>query len=163
MSAMASDAQIRARPARRDEAALIAEMNRRMALETEGLELDGARLLRGVEAVFDDPHKGQYFVAEGRLAADQPLRPWACLLITREWSDWRAGWFWWIQSVYTEPSARGRGCYSALYAQLLTAARADPTVRGLRLYVERDNRFAQAVYAHLGMQETHYRLFEAGL
>lgn len=152
-----------ARPARREEAALIAEMNRRMAFETEGLELDGERLLRGVEAVFDDAHKGRYFVAEGRLESEPAIRPLACLLITYEWSDWRAGWFWWIQSVYTLPEARGRGCYAALYAHLLAAARSDPAVRGLRLYVERENRSAQAVYAHLGMQETHYRLFEAGL
>lgn len=163
MSQGAGPGGLRARPARREEAALIAEMNLRMARETEGLELDGQRLYRGVEAVFDDPHKGRYFVAEGRLEPEPAARPLACLLITYEWSDWRAGWFWWIQSVYTLPEARGRGCFSALYAHVVAAARSEPGVRGLRLYVERENRQAQRVYARLGMQETHYRLFEAGL
>ena len=82
------------------------------------------------------------------------------LLLTREWSDWRDGWFWWIQSVYLEPRARGKGHYGRLYAHVVEEARADPDVRGVRLYVETENEHARRVYTALGMPETSYRLHE---
>ena len=88
-----------------------------------------------------------------------------CLLITREWSDWRNGWFWWIQSVYVSPSARRGGVYRAMYRWLELQARAGTTAEeapivGLRLYVERENTTAMATYAALGMQRAHYQLYE---
>jgi ribosomal protein S18 acetylase RimI-like enzyme len=81
-------------------------------------------------------------------------------MFTSEWSDWRNGWFWWIQSVYVRKEVRRRGVFRALFEHVEAAARADPEVIGLRLYVERDNRGAQETYHRLGMQRTGYEVFE---
>lgn len=136
---------------------LLVRFNAALALETEDLALDPERLRAGVRAVFDDPARGAYLVAE------LDGRPVGALLVTSEWSDWRAGRMLWIQSVYVEPAARGRGVYRALHERVLADARASADVRGVRLYVERGNRAAQAVYRALGMQASGYVLFEQGL
>jgi GNAT superfamily N-acetyltransferase len=125
-----------------------------MAEETEQLKLDRHICTSGVQAVFDQPSLGQYYVAE------QSGRVVASTLITYEWSDWRSGVVWWIQSVYVAPEARRKGVYSGLYAHIKNLAQADPHVRGIRLYVDRRNRVAQQVYARLGMDGGHYRVFE---
>ena len=129
--------------------------NARMAMETESLELDRARLRAGVEAVFADPGRGFYLIAEaeGERAGQ--------MMITYEWSDWRNGVFWWIQSVYTVPELRGRGAFKALYGAVEAMARERGGVCGLRLYVEAHNETAQATYRRCGMSETVYRMFEA--
>jgi ribosomal protein S18 acetylase RimI-like enzyme len=133
---------------------VIVEFNIRLADETEDKRLDPEVVTRGVRATFADPHKGPYFVAE---EAGQVLGQ---LQITYEWSDWRAGWMWWIQGVYVRADARRRGVFRALYDHVYEAARADPEVIALRLYVERDNRRAQETYTRLGMTQTGYLLFE---
>lgn len=142
------------RPATPADAATIAGFNAAMARETEGLELDFERLLRGVEAVLADSSKGRYWVAEldGRLVGQ--------MLITFEWSDWRNGAFWWIQSVYVEPASRRRGIFRALYEHVEALARSEPGVCGLRLYVEQHNERAQQAYLRLGMKPAPYRIFE---
>jgi GNAT superfamily N-acetyltransferase len=142
----------------RDLDALV-EGNRAMALDTEGLALDPAVLRRGVGAALSDPSRGEYLVAEteGGAFAGQ-------LMLTREWSDWRAGYWLWIQSVHVVPAYRRRGVYRALHAAVLARAAASPEpVAGVRLYVERDNARAQHTYAAVGMAETHYRLYEQPL
>ncbi len=136
------------------DAAVIAEFNSRLARETEGLTLDPATLHAGVEAGLADERKALYFVA---VEADQVLGQ---LMLTREWSDWRNGWMWWIQSVYVRAEARRRGIFRALYQHVVEAARADPEVIGLRLYVEHANTRAQATYERLGMTRTGYLVFE---
>ena len=125
-----------------------------MARETEELDLDPAVLTRGVEAVFSDPAKGRYLVAEsgGQVVAS--------LMLTYEWSDWRNGMVWWIQSVYVVPSLRGRRVYAGLYEHVQRLAAADAGVRGIRLYVDRRNVRAQEVYTRLGMNGEHYQVFE---
>jgi len=145
---------LRIRPAYPREIPVLVEHNRRMALETEGRELDPERLRPGVEAVFADPARGNYHMA---LRADVPV---GSLLLTSEWSDWRNGVFWWIQSVYVLPDARRQGVFSALYRHVLEKARTDPEVCGVRLYVDHDNVRAQEVYRRLGMREARYRFFE---
>ena len=144
----------RLRPARPEEADLLIELQARLARETEGLELDPIALGRGVRAVFDDPGLGEYWVAElgGKVAA--------CLLVTREWSDWRNGTVLWIQGVYVLPEHRGRGLYRALYEHQRRRVEATPDLKGIRLYVHRRNREARAVYARLGMTDEHYALCE---
>jgi ribosomal protein S18 acetylase RimI-like enzyme len=82
-------------------------------------------------------------------------------MLTYEWSDWRNGDWWWIQSVYVAPEYRRQGVYAALYAHVLAGARANPGVCGLRLYVERDNTGAQRTYEALGMEDAGYRMYEA--
>lgn len=142
------------RPATRGDVELLGAFNRAMALETEGKDLDPDRLRAGIEAVFEDPARGRYLVAErGGHAVGS-------LLLTLEWSDWRNGEFWWIQSVYVPPEARRGGVFSSLYHTVVEEARGTPGVAGIRLYVERENVAAQRVYGALGMQRSGYRFYE---
>jgi GNAT superfamily N-acetyltransferase len=143
------------RPARIADAPAIVEFQIAMARDTEGgLELDRATVIAGVGAVFADPRIGSYLVAEtdGRLVA--------CLLTLPEWSDWRNGTVLWIHSVYVVPELRRHGVFRAMYAHLRRMVDGDATLRGLRLYVHRDNVVAQRTYREMGMDGEHYRLFE---
>ncbi|MCE5202606.1 MAG: GNAT family N-acetyltransferase [Mizugakiibacter sp.] len=147
--------EILIRDASRADIPRLVEWNAAMALETEAKTLDRAVLTRGVTRVFDEPARGFYLIAErGGEAA-------GCLLVTHEWSDWRDGDFWWIQSVYVAAHARRGGAFRALYAEVERRARARGDVCGLRLYVETENARAQATYAGLGMQRCHYYMYEA--
>jgi ribosomal protein S18 acetylase RimI-like enzyme len=128
--------------------------NAAMARETEHRDLDLEVLRAGVRNLLVDPSRGVYLVLE------EAGRVLAALMLTREWSDWRNGEFWWIQSVYVRPEARRRGCYRRLYEVVRARAADAPGVCGLRLYVERDNAVAQRTYAALGMSETAYLLYE---
>jgi GNAT superfamily N-acetyltransferase len=138
----------------RDDADDLVGFNQAMARETEGKELERAVLEPGVRAVFDDGSKGFYVVAEleGRIIG--------ALMVTYEWSDWRNSWFWWIQSVYILPEARGRRIYTKLYEFVKNKAAGDGSVCGFRLYVEKDNVRAQRVYEAVGMKASHYLMFE---
>ena len=124
-----------------------------MAMESEGLALEYERVRRGVQAVMDDEAKGRYVIAQidGAVVG--------CLMITREWSDWNCCWYWWIQSVYVVPEHRGRGIYKAMYNKVLDLAKAEG-ISQIRLYVDKENSTAQAVYKKLGMAECHYCLYE---
>jgi GNAT superfamily N-acetyltransferase len=146
--------ETRYRDADPDDAEAIIEFQIAMARETEELGLDRNILTRGVEAVFADASKGRYFVAEhdGRVVGS--------LLITYEWSDWRNGLVWWIQSVFVIPEFRRRGVYAGLYSHVKTMVDADAAIRGIRLYVDTRNIAAQQVYARLGMHGEHYKVFE---
>jgi GNAT superfamily N-acetyltransferase len=133
----------------------LVECNAAMALETEHKTLDRDVLTHGTQAVFDDPRRGFYLIAE---LDDEPA---GCLLVTYEWSDWRNGDWWWFQSVYVTKASRRAGVFRALYAEVERRARAAGAV-GLRLYVERDNERAQRTYASLGMDEEAYRMLRRG-
>jgi len=141
------------RPATLSDLAHLCRWNAAMARETEGRELDPAVLERGVRGVFAQPQRGFYLVAE----CDGV--PSGGLLVTCEWSDWHDSDYWWIQSVYVEPAARRHGVFRALHAEVLRRARA-AGVASVRLYVERSNQRAQATYAGLGMQPSHYAMYE---
>ena len=153
------DTEYTARLATRDDAAVIVEFNLAMARETESLELPPATLAAGVKNLFDNPQFGFYVVAETRGDAG-PVEIVGSLLITYEWSDWRDGLFWWVQSVYVKPEHRRRGVYTVLYDFVKTLAAEDPRVRGFRLYVERENAAAQKTYERLGMNASHYVMYE---
>ena len=142
------------RPATPADVPVIVEFNRLLAEESEGKALDVPLLAAGVAAGLADPRKALYFVAEG---AGRVLGQ---VMVTFEWSDWRNGWFWWIQSVYVRPEARRRGVFRALFEHVLGAARQDPDVIGLRLYVEGENRLAQETYTRLGLSRTSYHVME---
>lgn len=148
------------RDARPGDAPLLAEWMIAMAWETEHKRLDPDVIAPGVRAVFEQPARGRYFVAECMDADDAPA-PAACLMLTREWSDWRCGDWWWIQSVYVSPTARRGGVFGALYRDVEGQARANGAV-GLRLYVEWENERAQRTYAALGMQQEHYHMYRTG-
>lgn len=133
---------------------IVTEFNRRLALETEGKTLDLPTLQVGVERCLRDPQKGIYFLAEQNgIVLGQ-------VMFTFEWSDWRNGWFWWLQSVYVQADARGQGVFRALFEQVLREARQQGDVIGVRLYVEEHNSAAQSVYAKLGLERTAYHLLE---
>ena len=100
---------------------------------------------------------------EQMAALDLDGQPVGTLMVTFEWSDWRCGWWWWIQSVYVAPGHRRKGVYRALYAHVLGLAKLDPEVCGLRLYVERDNINALRTYEFLGMLDAGYRMYEVEL
>lgn len=132
----------------------IVEFNQRLAVESESRKLDPQLLVPGVRRVLNDASLGVYYVAslEDRIVGQ--------LMLTREWSDWRCGDFWWIQSVYVREDHRRDGIFSALYAHVLEQARSREDVCGLRLYVESDNSLAQTTYERQGMQMTGYRVME---
>ena len=145
---------IRIRRAKISDAPTVARFNAAMGKETEGVILDQKRLRAGVRAILRDPSKGFYLVAElgGKVVGQ--------MMITREWSDWRNGFFWWIQSVYVQPSHRGRGVYRALHEHVLKLGRRRKDICGIRLYVDRHNLRAQRVYKKLGMKKSNYEMFE---
>ncbi|MEM8893770.1 MAG: GNAT family N-acetyltransferase [Bacteroidota bacterium] len=125
-----------------------------MALETEDLKLDQATVTSGVGAIFEDVSKGVYYVAE---ANGQVI---GSLLITYEWSEWRNGQVWWIQSVYVEEGFRGSGIFRRFYSYIQALAENDDDVRGIRLYVDNTNTVAQQVYRRIGMNGDHYKVYE---
>ena len=137
-----------------DDFTFIVESNVSMALETEDLMLDEARVKAGVGAVLADSGLGFYLVAEidGHPAGQ--------LMVTYEWSDWRNGLWWWIQSVYVRPEHRRKGVYTALHRHVAGEAQAEGGVCGIRLYVEQENTTAQQVYQSLDMYRTRYHMYE---
>jgi GNAT superfamily N-acetyltransferase len=145
---------LKCRDATNSDAAGIVDFQIAMAAETEDFALDRKICTKGVQAVFADRSLGRYFVVE----ADSQLV--ASLMITLEWSDWRNGVVWWIQSVYVRPEFRRGGVYAGLYNHVKQIAERDPNVRGIRLYVDRRNTSAQEVYRRMGMNGEHYQVFE---
>jgi len=141
----------RANPA---DAGIITENNRATAWETEGRELDPGIARRGVVAVLNDPSRGFYLVAEesGAIVGQ--------CMVTFEWSDWRCGFFWWIQSVYVRKDCRHRGIFSRIYRAVEEEARAREDVVGLRLYVDAENLAAREAYRFVGMHEARYVMCE---
>lgn len=137
-----------------DDAKTITDFNSRMAVETEGRPLDPALINPGVAAILADAGKGRYWVAEfdGNIVGQ--------IMVTYEWSDWRNGRLWWIQSVYVPADYRRKGVFSTLYRHVESLARQDPDVCGLRLYVEKDNKRAQKTYLKLGMVLPGYQVME---
>ena len=136
----------------------MAGFNSRMAWETEKRRLDLERVRQGVAALLSDPAKGTYFLAEGQ--QDGTITVAGQLLITYEWSDWRNGNFWWIQSVYVAEEFRGRGVFRALFNHVHTLAKGRKDVCGLRLYMDAQNQTARQTYERLGLKQTDYELFE---
>jgi ribosomal protein S18 acetylase RimI-like enzyme len=147
------------RAARPEDAPLLALWAIAMARETEHKQLDPDTVARGVRAVFEQPARGGYFIAERSVGGVRAAV--GTLMLTHEWSDWRCGSWWWIQSVYVDPAHRRSGVYRALYEHVHALAQAAPDVCGLRLYVERDNQNAQYTYTSLGMVDAGYATFEA--
>jgi GNAT superfamily N-acetyltransferase len=142
------------RRAHLDDLQHIVDFQLAMAWETEELRLDRKVCAEGVRAVFEKPSHGVFYVAES------DARVVGVTLTTYEWSDWRNGVVWWIQSVYVLPEFRRQGIYSGIYAHIRSLAEADSSVRGIRLYVDRRNTSAQEVYTRLGMNGEHYQVFE---
>ena len=137
------------------DAETIADFNSRIAFETEGMRLPPEVVNPGVRALLADESKGRYWVAEsdGRVVGQ--------IMVTYEWSDWRNGMIWWIQSVYVHGEYRRSGVFATRYRHVESLARENPQVCGIRLYVERENVRAQRTYESLGMTKTDYRVMQS--
>lgn len=145
---------INVRKANQKDAVSIIKMNKALALETESMILDDQILSLGVENCLKDSAKGLYFLAEfeGSVIGQ--------IMFTFEWSDWRNGWIWWIQSVYVEPDFRGKGAFKSLFKHVEMLALAQSDVVAIRLYVEIHNLTAKEVYQKVGMQHAGYEVFQ---
>lgn len=132
----------------------LTDFNCALARETEDHELDAPTVSRGVQRGLEHFPDVQYFVAE---ETDSVIGQ---MMVTREWSDWRDGWIWWMQSVYVQSDHRKQGVFRALMEHVANAAVDDPDVVGIRLYVENGNHAAQAVYARSGFVDPNYRVLE---
>ena len=149
---------IRVRNATRTDIERIAQFQQAMAMETEGRTLDPSVSAKGITAIFDDPIKGFYIVAESD--TDEVV---GSLLITYEWSDWSNANHWWIQSVYVDAAWRRRGVYRTMYEHILAMTEGRSDICSIRLYVERTNTTAQQTYKSLGMSHSHYDMYEIDL
>jgi GNAT superfamily N-acetyltransferase len=145
------------REAHKSDTPIIAKNNIQLALETEGMHLEERAAIKGVETVLSNSDRGFYLIVE-----DNGQMIGQCL-ITREWSDWRNGYFWWVQSVYVGKDWRGKGTFSSIFEKIHSMARERIDVVGLRLYVNRENALAREVYQRLGMKESRYVMYEKDL
>ncbi len=141
-------------PANEQDLSYMVDFQLKMALETEELKLDKSVLEAGVASALKDSSKALYFIAR---KGDRPV---GMLMITTEWSDWRNGWVWWIQSVYVVPEMRKEGVFGALYTYVKELVMEASDVMGIRLYVDKRNLKAQRVYEAVGMTGEHYSTFE---
>ncbi len=154
----------RIRPALPGDLQWLAQCNAAMALETEDKPLDADTLRAGIAAALADAGKARYFIAmrDASLAGAETIgMPVGTLMLTTEWSDWRNGDWWWVQSVYVMREHRRHGIYAALYRHVERLARGTDGVVGLRLYVEKENADAMATYVAMGMRDAGYRVFES--
>jgi len=136
------------------DAETLVRFNIAMAQETENRNLLFHVVSEGVRNLLNSPQYGFYVVAE---RGDEIC---GSLMVTTEWSDWRNGLYWWIQSVYVKPEFRRQGVYRRLYEYVKARVLAEKNVCGLRLYVEQGNTVAQRVYQRLGMVESSYKIYE---
>jgi GNAT superfamily N-acetyltransferase len=150
--------QLIIRAANLDDVESLITFSAAMALETENRQLDLARLREGTLSLLNTPSYGFFMVAEIRDGEQRRLI--GQLMITYEWSDWRNGVFWWIQSVYVDPPWRRRGVFRRIHEAVVSQAKADVKVCGLRLYVEQDNHTAEAVYQRVGLKRSVYKVYE---
>ena len=148
---------IRVRPATMADLDTIVRFNTQMALETEDKELPHQRSVSGVKSILEDSAKGFYILAE---CDDEVVGQ---IMINYEWSDWRNSFFWWIQSVYVLPNHRKIGAFRALFQHVERMAQNASNVFGFRLYVHKENHLAKKAYEGLGMEGSHYELYEKTL
>ncbi|HEY9004807.1 MAG TPA: GNAT family N-acetyltransferase [Ohtaekwangia sp.] len=145
---------IQIRKATHKDLATLVDFQQKLAYETENIQLDRETLYKGMQAIFDDAAKGFYTVAEeGGVVV-------GCYLITYEWSEWRNGMVWWLQSVYVLESYRKKGVFRMMYAHVIQSIKNDTSLIGLRLYVDKSNARAMQVYESMGMNGEHYTVYE---
>ena len=145
--------EINIREANKGDLAILVHNNQALAEETEALLLDKDVLREGIEQALKR-EECHYFVAViGEKVVGQTM-------ITYEWSDWRNGIIWWIQSVYVLPAHRKQGIFRVLFKHIENLAKVNPQVKALRLYVMHNNNAGQDTYQSLGMNDSGYIVFE---
>ncbi|MDP1769762.1 MAG: GNAT family N-acetyltransferase [Nitrospirota bacterium] len=150
--------RLNVRLATRGDAEQIVSFSAAMAFETEGRRLDLDRLSEGTRTLLESPDRGFFMVAELEEGGNRQLL--GQLMITYEWSDWRNGSFWWIQSLYVDPAWRRQNVFRRMHEAVMARAKTSPNVCGVRLYVEESNSLAQAVYRRVGLTPAAYAIFE---
>jgi hypothetical protein len=145
---------IKIREASVNDIGILADFQLKLASESEGIVLNKNIVTDGLTALINDRSKGVYYLA---LDEETPV---GCHLITYEWSDWRNGMVWWLQSVYVVETYRNKKVFNTMFANIQRMINADPTILGLRLYVDKSNTIAQKVYSRLGMNGDHYTVYE---
>jgi ribosomal protein S18 acetylase RimI-like enzyme len=133
---------------------ILIDFQQRLAYESEEVTLDSSTLRKGMEAMFADPGKGIYYIASD---GDEVV---GCHMITYEWSDWKNGMVWWLQSVYVKESYRKKGIFKMMYDNVISMIKKDPNLIALRLYVDKSNERAMKVYSAMGMDGSHYTVYE---
>ena len=133
---------------------ILIDFQQRLAYESEEVTLDSSTLRKGMEAMFADPGKGIYYIASD---GDEVV---GCHMITYEWSDWKNGMVWWLQSVYVKESHRKKGIFKMMYDNVISMIKKDPSLIALRLYVDKSNERAMKVYSAMGMDGSHYTVYE---
>jgi len=125
-----------------------------LAEETENLVLDKSILKEGIVNLLEDDGKGMYWIAE---IEGEKI---GCVMIQKEWSDWRNGSVFWIHSVYVKAQYRKKGVFRSMYSFFQDMVKKDDNLKGLRLYVDKTNQNAIKTYAAMGMTREHYDLYE---
>jgi ribosomal protein S18 acetylase RimI-like enzyme len=144
----------RVRRAGRDDLGKLVEFTLREAEEAEGRRQDREKARRGILAALEDESVAVYWVAQ--TAADEVV---ANISVVKEWSNWNAGYYWWIQSLYIRPEHRGRGLLNKLLETVGESARQNQALE-LRLYVHEKNRRAIQAYRKAGFVEADYRIMK---
>ncbi len=135
----------------------LVQYNLALARETESLTLDAAVLRSGVEKALARPESSRYFVAEAKEKVIGQT------MVTFEWSDWRDGFIWWLQSVYVHPDHRSQGVFHKIYSHIEQEARKDQAARAIRLYVMEDNARGMGAYKKAGLAPSGYVVYEREL
>jgi ribosomal protein S18 acetylase RimI-like enzyme len=86
----------------------------------------------------------------------------ACASIVTEWSNFRGGDYWWIQSLYIVPEHRGHGLVDTILQHLASEARAGGAI-DLRLYGYNTNARALRAYQRFGFREAPYLILTKSL
>ena len=122
------------------------------AAEVENRALEADTVRRGVAAGLADPSVATYWVLES--AAGDIV---GSASVTREWSNFNAAYYWWVQSMFIRPEFRGRRLASELLEAIARDARTEGAV-DLRLYVREDNARAIRAYAETGFVDSPRRI-----
>ena len=151
------DRNVHVREASIDDLNVIVDFIAEEAREAEGRTQDRKTLESGIgEALRDDSIAKYWLLVDGLGVAI------GCASVVKEWSDWNAGYYWWIQSMYIAPDCRGKGYLNALIGSIARAARKEKCVE-LRLYVHERNKTAVRAYEKAGLGVSPYLVMTMAL
>jgi ribosomal protein S18 acetylase RimI-like enzyme len=149
--------EFRVRPADISDLEVLVEFTRAEALDAEGCQIERDTARKGVARGLQDPTVATYWVIE----SDQREIVGSASAV-REWSDWRATDYWWIQSMYILPEFRRRSLASLLLNAIAEAAW-EAGAAELRLYVHQANKAAIGAYRRHGFATSPYDIMTRDL
>lgn len=131
----------------------ITKNNISLALETENRKMDASTVQNGIKAVFLDPRKGFYLIAEN----DNNII--GQIFITEEWSDWRNANIWWMHRIYVQETWRNKGVFTSLIQKIKHMAD-EEGIYVLRLYAFNKNEKAIKIHKKLGFDNSPFVILE---